>query len=97
MTTHDLFDFLMSDAGTIIVTGSGPLHAEVMAALMDAQKQGITVIFREDPPPMEILAIQLMPPMPEINFAALKRTHAERATPNQPWYAKFQKRRRRNS
>jgi len=86
----------MSDAGTIIVIGSGPIRREVEEALASARAAGITVIFREDPPPIDMVAvIHAMPPMPEINFAALKRTHAERANPNQPWYAKFQKKRRR--
>ena len=83
----------MNDKATIIVTGAEPLHAACMAAMADAEKQGVTAIFLPDPPPLVL--IKAMPPMPEINFALLKQPHAERAMPNQPWYAKFQKKRRR--
>ena len=87
----------MSDHGTIIIDGPGTLHHEVREAILAAQQQGVEVIYMPEPLPDHIMVINAAPPMLKINFAALKCTHAERATPNQPWYAKFQKRRRRTS
>lgn len=87
----------MSDHGAIIIHGSGTLHHEVREAILAAQNHGVEIIYSHEPTPDHIMIINAAPPMPEINFTALKQTHAERATPNQPWYAKFQKKRRRKS
>ena len=91
----NLFDFFMSDHGTIIIHGTGTLCPEMREAILAAQNQGVEIIYAHEPTPDHIVILNAAPPMPEINLAALKLTHAERATPNQPWYAKFQKKRRR--
>ncbi len=73
------------------------LRHEMREAILAAQQQGVEVIYKHEPLPGHIIIINAAPPMPKVNLAALKRTHAERSTPNQPWYAKLQKRRRRKS
>jgi hypothetical protein len=87
----------MFDTGTIIVHGAGTISREVAEVLAAARNAGFTVVFHADLPPSPAIetVIQALPPPPEINLDGLKRTHAERATPNQPWYARFQKNRRR--
>ena len=86
----------------IVVTVAGTISAQ-MRELIEVQssKHGVQIICADGTcerqlPPMELI-IRIPPPMPELkNLGSLKTTAYERANPNQPWYAKFQKGRRRN-
>jgi hypothetical protein len=83
--------------GAIIVRGSAEtLDPRMMEALTDAKAQGITVIFTPDPIPDHVAILEMAPPLPEIpRHPFREKNYHERANPNQPWYAKFDKRRRR--
>jgi hypothetical protein len=84
----------------IVVTATGTMAAQ-MRELIEVQssKHGVQIIFADGTferqlPPVELI-IRIPPPLPELkNLVSLKTTAYERANPNQPWYAKFQKRRR---
>lgn len=83
--------------GAIIVHGTAEtIHPVMMAALNDAKAKGITVIITPDPIPDHVAILEMAPPLPEIpHHLFRKKNYHEKANPNQLWYAKFDKRRRR--
>ncbi len=71
------------------------MAAGMEQALLDAQRAGISVVFRDETPKDFVFEIAPLPPLPVIDVLALKRTQFERANPNQPWYSRFRKREQR--
>lgn len=88
----------------IVVTATGTISAQIRELIeVQSSKHGVQIIYADGTtcerqrPPVELI-IRIPPPLPELkNLASLKTTAYERANPNQPWYAKFQKKRRRKS
>jgi L-asparaginase/Glu-tRNA(Gln) amidotransferase subunit D len=72
--------------GTIVAAGEGTIPSEVKAALDDAAREGISVIYTTTNAPAPVV-LQLRPQLPELSN--IKRY--DRKTPNQPWYTRFRK------
>lgn len=79
----------------ILSSGAADCGCLIARALLDSQSHLIVGQTPKLPDPMVIESFkdQFQPSLE--NFIHLKQSAHERANPNQPWYAKFQKKRRR--
>jgi len=99
---HDLFDFFRMKPLIIISSQSLACGCLLVDAMMKthAEKEAPHLIIGEALPSPEKILMELKLKWQEpikIDARLLKESSYERANPNQPWYAKFQKRRRRKS
>ena len=98
----DLFDFFRMKPMIIISSQSlacGCLIAEAMMSSA-AEKETPHLIIGEALPSLENILMEFKIKWQEptnIDARLMKESSYERANPNQPWYAKFQNRRRRKS
>ena len=81
--------------GTIIVSGEGTVSADMERALAQAREAGVSVVYASDGGTSATdYPLITAPHFPSAPASPRKQTGAERANPNQPWYAKFRKNKR---